>query len=84
MPSEFLPATSFPWFCCCVAMSCRYYWELVKHKRGGFSEIFSCPWGCALAEIIGHSPSLSFLLLPGHVVSRLVPVQLKFREDMDL
>lgn len=27
----------------------RYYWELVKHKRGGFSEIFSCPWGCALA-----------------------------------
>lgn len=22
---------------------------LVKHKRGGFSEISSCPWGCALA-----------------------------------
>lgn len=37
-----------------------------------------------LQEIIGDSPSFSFLLLPGHVVSSLAPVQLKFQEDTDL
>lgn len=37
-----------------------------------------------LQEIIGPSPYFSFLLLPGHVVSSLAPVQLKFEEDMDL
>lgn len=37
-----------------------------------------------LQEILGPSPSFSFLLLPGHVVSSLAPVQLKFQEDMGL